>query len=69
MVVVGIGLGALVALAASHWVGALLFEESPKDPLVYAAVSGVLAIVAIVATALPAFGASRVDPNTALRAE
>ena len=69
MVVVGIGIGAVVALWAGHWVGTLLFEESPKDPVVYAAVSGVLVIVAFVATALPAFGASRVDPNTALRAE
>jgi putative ABC transport system permease protein len=69
MVVFGIGIGTVVALWAGHWVEALLFDESPRDPLVYASVAGVLVIVAIVATALPAFGASRVDPNTALRAE
>jgi hypothetical protein len=69
MVVVGVGLGALIALWASRWLGALLFDESPKDPVVYGAVAGVLVIVAIVATALPAVGAARVDPNVALRAE
>jgi len=69
MVVFGVAIGAVVALWASHWVEALLFDESPRDPLVYASVAGVLVIVAIIATALPALGASRVDPNTALRAE
>jgi len=69
MVVVGLAIGALVALWAGHWVGTLLFDESPKDPVVYVAVAGVLFVVAIVATAVPAFGAARVDPNVALRAE
>jgi putative ABC transport system permease protein len=69
MVVIGIAIGGIVALWAGHWVEALLFDESPKDPVVYASVAGVLVVVAIVATALPAFSASRVDPNTALRAE
>ena len=69
MVVFGVAIGALVSLWAGHWVEALLFDESPRDPVVYASVTGLLMIVAIVATALPALGASRVDPNTALRAE
>jgi predicted permease len=69
MVVVGIGVGALVSLWAGHWIAALLFDESPNDPVVFGSVAGLLVVVAVVATALPAFGASRVDPNTALRAE
>jgi predicted permease len=69
MVVLGIGIGTLVALLAGRWLGALLFAESPKDPIVYAAVAGILVVVAIVATALPAFSAARVDPNVALRTE
>jgi predicted permease len=69
MVLVGIAIGALIALWASRWIGALLFDESPKDPMVYAAVAGSLVVVALVATALPALGAARVDPNVALRAE
>jgi len=69
MVVLGIGIGAVVALWAGRWIGTLLFNESPKDPVVFGAVAGVLVVVAVVATALPAFGASRVDPNVALRAE
>jgi len=69
MVVIGIAIGGIIALWASRWLGTLLFNESPKDPVVYAAVAGVLVVVAVVATALPALGAARLDPNTALRAE
>jgi putative ABC transport system permease protein len=69
IVVVGIGIGAVISLWAGHWVEALLFNESPRDPVVYATVAAALIVVAMIATALPAFGASRVDPNTALRAE
>ena len=67
--VVGIALGCGVALWASRWVGPLLFSVSPKDPAVYVIVAVVLLATAIVASALPAMRASRVDPNVALRAE
>jgi putative ABC transport system permease protein len=69
VVLLGVGIGALIALWAGRWIGALLFDESPKDPVVYAAVATLLLVVAIVATAMPAFSAARVDPNVALRAE
>jgi len=65
----GIALGGAVALWMSKWVGPLLFSVSPKDPAVYAVVSGVLLGTAIVATVVPALRAARVDPNVALRAE
>jgi ABC-type antimicrobial peptide transport system permease subunit len=67
--VIGIALGCGVALWASRWVGPLLFSVSPKDPAVYVIVAVVLLATAIVASALPAMRASRVDPNVALRAE
>ena len=69
LVVAGIGAGSLIALWAGKWVATLLFRESPRDPLVYGAVAAVLVTVALVATAIPAFVASRVDPNVALRAD
>jgi ABC-type antimicrobial peptide transport system permease subunit len=69
VVLIGVGLGSALALFASRWVAALLFQESPRDPMVYAAVGFALIVVALLATAGPAAGASRVDPNVALRAE
>lgn len=68
-VIVGVALGMVVAFWAARWIAPLLFQESPKDPLVYAAVAGALIGVALVATAMPALAASRVDPNVALRAD
>ena len=47
----------------------LLFEVKPADPLTYASVAGVLSAVALIATWLPARGATRVDPINALRDE
>ena len=69
LVIAGIVTGSLIALWAGKWVATLLFRESPGDPLVYGAVAAVLVTVALVATAIPAFVASRVDPNVALRAD
>jgi ABC-type lipoprotein release transport system permease subunit len=46
-----------------------LFGVSGRDPLTYAAISAVLAGVALVASWLPARRATRVDPALALRAE
>ena len=69
MVITGVVLGSLIALYASRWAGSLLFQESARDPAVYVAVSFALVVVALIATAVPAIGASRVDPNVTLRVE
>ena len=68
-VAAGVLLGGAIALVSVRWVSELLFNVSPRDPLVYAAVGGVLLLVAIVASALPALRAARVDPIIALRFE
>lgn len=65
----GGAVGALAALVAGRWIGPLLFDESPRDPVVYGAVAAVLVAVAILASGIPALRALRVDPNEALRAE
>jgi ABC-type antimicrobial peptide transport system permease subunit len=67
--VVGVVLGTLVALAVSGRIRELLFEVSPHDPAVYAAVGTTLVIVGVLASVIPASRAARVDPNIALRAE
>jgi putative ABC transport system permease protein len=69
LVIVGVALGMVVALWAAHWIAPLLFHESPTDPFVYGTVAAVLIGVALVATAMPALAAARVDPNVALRAD
>jgi ABC-type antimicrobial peptide transport system permease subunit len=69
VVVVGLVLGAAVALSLAARVSPLLYNVSPKDPVTYAGVVGVLIVVAVVASLAPALRASRVDPNVALRAD
>ena len=66
---IGVGIGALAALSASKWIKPLLFDVSPTDPAVFAAVVAVLVAVAVAASWVPARRASRVDPNVALRAD
>jgi predicted permease len=65
----GIALGTLIGLVASRQIGGLLFNERPSDPLVYGTVAGVLIVVSILASTIPARRAARVEPSEALRAE
>jgi predicted permease len=65
----GLALGIGVALVLTRVMSALLFGVGPTDPMTYAAVSGALSAVALLATYLPARRASRVDPIVALRAD
>jgi ABC-type antimicrobial peptide transport system permease subunit len=65
----GIGLGIGVAVAFARVMSAFLFGVGPMGLPTYAAVSGTLAAVALLATYLPARRASVVDPAVALRAD
>jgi putative ABC transport system permease protein len=67
--ILGLLLGGAIALAAGRWVEPLLFGERATDPLVFGAVTGILALTAVTASIVPARRASRVDPNMALRAD
>ncbi len=65
----GVGVGFLGVLAASRWLGPLLFETQVADPLVMLLVGGGLLSAAGIACLLPAEQAARVDPVTTLRSE
>lgn len=67
--VLGLVIGGALALVAGKWVAPLLFNVSPRDPVVFGGVTGTLLAVALVACAIPAYRAARVDPNRTLRAE
>jgi putative ABC transport system permease protein len=67
--VIGIGVGLLLTLALSTFIGELLNGVNPRDPTAYTLGTAVLLSVTILATYLPARRASQVDPQAALRAE
>jgi len=64
---VGIAVGAVAALAASFGLERLAYGVSASDPLTLAAVAATLAVVALLASVVPAWRASRVAPLTTLR--
>jgi predicted permease len=65
----GVGAGLVLALAASKGAGSLLFGLQPNDPLTLFSAAGFLSVVALLASYIPAYRASRVEPMNALRYE
>jgi predicted permease len=65
----GVAIGTVAALIAGKWVKPLLFEQSPRDPLVFSVVAVALLTVTLAASWIPARRASQVEPNVALRSE
>jgi putative ABC transport system permease protein len=65
----GVAIGLAGAVAASQWIAAMLFGVSPLDAVTYLGVIALLAAVSLMACAVPAWRAVRVDPATTLRAE
>jgi ABC-type antimicrobial peptide transport system permease subunit len=68
-VVAGSVVGIVVALVATRLMRAMLYGVSPTDPVTFAVVTLVLLGVAVLASAVPATRAARVDPIVALREE
>jgi len=67
--IAGLAIGTLVALWAAKWVKPLLFDVSPRDPVVFVIVGGTLLGVAILASLIPARRAAKVEPTVALRSD
>jgi putative ABC transport system permease protein len=66
---VGLVIGAILALASSRAAASLLYGLKPNDPVTIFAGVAVLSVVAAIASYIPAFRASRLDPMLALRDE
>ncbi len=67
--VAGVAIGTAIALGAGRWIQPLLFQQSARDPIVFAVVSGALLLAAVAASAAPARRAVNADPNVSLRSE
>ncbi|MBO0721313.1 MAG: ABC transporter permease, partial [Blastocatellia bacterium] len=67
LLLIGLGIGTIVSLAAAKSAAALLFGLSPHDPSILIASACLLAAVAVLASFIPALRAARVDPMEALR--
>jgi putative ABC transport system permease protein len=65
----GIVIGMIAAFALTRLMQSLLYQVRPSDPMTFAVVSLTLVVVALIASALPAYRATRVSPLIALRTE
>jgi len=66
---IGIGAGAIGALASATILSRLVFGVSASDPITLTAVSVTLALIALIASLVPAHRASRLDPLQVLRGQ
>jgi predicted lysophospholipase L1 biosynthesis ABC-type transport system permease subunit len=69
LTLIGLGFGFAGAFAVTRLLATLLFGVTPLDPVTFVGVGVVLAIVALIASYVPARRATRIQPTIALRAE
>ena len=69
LLLVGLAIGIPAALGAGRLLSSQLFEVRPGDPVTYIVVASILLATGMIACAIPAVRAMRLDPLTALRDE
>jgi ABC-type antimicrobial peptide transport system permease subunit len=69
MSVLGVAIGAIVAVMATGFLDSVLYGVRPRDPVTFALVPVVLLAAAFAGVLVPALRAARVDPVIALRAD
>jgi len=69
LALVGLAIGLVTAFVATQSMQSLLHEVKPADPLTFGTVAIVLTLVALLASVIPAWRATRLNPVAALKAE
>jgi predicted permease len=69
LVILGLAIGLVGAVALTRFLKALLFQVTPTDPSTFVFISALLICATLVACYLPARRAARIDPQTALRCD
>jgi ABC-type antimicrobial peptide transport system permease subunit len=69
LLAVGLVIGTGLAIAAARTTSSMLFGLKPTDPVTIGLSIGLLAVVAMAASFLPAMRAARLEPMLALREE
>jgi putative ABC transport system permease protein len=69
LTITGLALGAVGAFTLARLVSKLLYGVEPGDAVSFAIAAAVLAGVAVIAAAVPAYRAASVDPASTLRSE
>jgi putative ABC transport system permease protein len=69
LVALGAGIGLVLSAVMTRSLTQMLFEVGPRDVAVFTSVAAVLLLTGIIATWIPAWRATRVDPLVALRDE
>jgi putative ABC transport system permease protein len=60
-------IGLIAAVGLTRYMASLLFNVAPRDPITFALVAAILAMVSMAATLIPARKAMRVNPTEVLR--
>ena len=69
MTAVGLAIGVAGALALARAMAGLLYEVQPHDAVTFIGAAGGMAVLVVLASLVPAWRATRVDPIVALRME
>jgi putative ABC transport system permease protein len=69
LALMGVAVGLAASALVTRFMRTLLHEVSPSDPMTFIVVAGLLSLVAILASLVPAWRATRVDPVVALKTE
>ncbi len=69
LAMIGVVIGVGLALALSGAMSGLMFEQSTRDPVVFGGIALGLVVVAVLASLVPGWRATRVDPAMSLRSD
>jgi len=68
-ILLGVAIGLAAALVLGHVIASLVYGVRPTDPLTFVSVAALLVVVGLLATVLPAYRATQVEPTRTLREE